>query len=415
MQERVAGFRLSPQQERVWSLQQENPAAYCGQLVMSFVGELRTEVLRQAVARVCERHEILRTTFHRRAGLKVPFQVIGQAVQIPELATDDLSGIGQDEQRESVEQLLAGERGQAWDYERGPLVRLRLVNLGGGEHLLALTLPAMCADARALARMAGELSTAYADCMTGRNPLDEPTQYVQFSEWQNELREAEETAEERNYWSGQEWAECARLRLPFESVGREVSGASFQVARLELELGEGELKELEATARKHGASAAAWLQACWQVLLWRLTGQPSEIIIGIVYDGREYEELQQTIGLLAQTIPVKFRFVKKFSFREVLGYIDESVRAAFEWQEAFSWKHVGVSTDDTDSPRASERTQDQLFCAAQYEYEEEQTDPSAAVPHPAFRLASARSVSEPFKLKLRVAAASTDSNLRAEL
>jgi amino acid adenylation domain-containing protein len=415
MQERVVGFRLSPQQERVWLLQQENPVAYCSQLTISLVGELKTEVLRQAVARVGERHEILRTTFRRRAGLTMPFQVIGHAVQPPELVSDDLSGSDEAEQPGLLAELLAGEREQAWDYERGPLLRLRLIDLGRGERLLALTLPSLCADARTLALLVGELSAAYAACSTDRKLFDEPTQYVQFSEWQNELREAGETAAGRNYWSGQEWSECVRLPQPFESAHGAAASAAFSVSVSKLELDEAEQKEIEAAARERGVSAAVWLQACWQVLLWRLSGRPSEIIVGISYDGREYEELQQAIGLLAQTIPVKFRFGKNFSFSEVLEYIDESVREVFEWQEAFSWKHIGLAAADTSRAQAGERTQEQLFCAAQYEYEERQPDP-APLQQLAFRLASARSISEPFKLKLRVSAPQdTGDSLRAEL
>src|SRR6266516_2419092 len=77
VQDTIEGFRLSPQQERLWLLQQDNDAyhAHCSILLE---GTLNVEALEEAVSKVICRNEIYRTSFHRLPGLKIPIQVIDE-------------------------------------------------------------------------------------------------------------------------------------------------------------------------------------------------------------------------------------------------------------------------------------------------------------------------------------------------
>ncbi|HEY9300096.1 MAG TPA: condensation domain-containing protein, partial [Phormidium sp.] len=61
----ITGFRLSPQQKYLWSLLQESPA-YRAQCSLLIEGNLNQKTLKEALQAVINRHEILRTTFHRR-------------------------------------------------------------------------------------------------------------------------------------------------------------------------------------------------------------------------------------------------------------------------------------------------------------------------------------------------------------
>ena len=70
MLETVAGFQLSPQQERLWLLQERDAgtSAYRAQCVVRFDGNVAQRLLEAAVSSVIERHEILRTRFQSTAG-----------------------------------------------------------------------------------------------------------------------------------------------------------------------------------------------------------------------------------------------------------------------------------------------------------------------------------------------------------
>src|SRR6516225_2408403 len=73
----IGGFRLSPQQSRLWSLP-GSPSAYRSQCMFVIEGSVTMETLRDAVRRVISRHEILRTTFQSLPGMTLPVQVVGE-------------------------------------------------------------------------------------------------------------------------------------------------------------------------------------------------------------------------------------------------------------------------------------------------------------------------------------------------
>src|SRR5262245_62938571 len=69
------GFRLSPQQERIWGLRAKCPTFYRARCSVSLKGNLDTDRLEQAVNDVVSRHEILRTSFHSQ-DTHDPLQII---------------------------------------------------------------------------------------------------------------------------------------------------------------------------------------------------------------------------------------------------------------------------------------------------------------------------------------------------
>src|SRR5215212_3139402 len=76
--EDVQGFRLSPQQRRTWSLWRGDGPAYGIHCAVALEGVLDEGLLAQALQRVIDRHEILRTEFRSLPGMHFPVQVIGE-------------------------------------------------------------------------------------------------------------------------------------------------------------------------------------------------------------------------------------------------------------------------------------------------------------------------------------------------
>jgi hypothetical protein len=79
--EAATSFRLSPQQELAWSARPDGPVGGA-QMALQLTGELDGKRLRAALDHVVERHEILRTTFRRRPGMKTPLQVVNPALPV---------------------------------------------------------------------------------------------------------------------------------------------------------------------------------------------------------------------------------------------------------------------------------------------------------------------------------------------
>jgi hypothetical protein len=73
----LEGFRLSPQQKRLWQLQQASSSQhYRASCAVLIEGNLNTTALESALKNVVNRYEILRTNFRVLPGMMIPLQVI---------------------------------------------------------------------------------------------------------------------------------------------------------------------------------------------------------------------------------------------------------------------------------------------------------------------------------------------------
>src|SRR5690242_11685765 len=323
MQDKILeGFQLSPQQEYLWPLQHERSWAQCAIMI---TGVLDKETLRNALQQLVQRYEILRTTFHRPHGLSTPFQVINEECEPLWRETDLSDSVSQTEQ---LEHAFAAQARESFDYENGPLMRASLFALSSERHALLLTLPALCADARTLENLCRQLAHAYAAVRDGE---DDCMQYVDFATWQHDLLESEEAKEAADYWR----QEQLNRPLPVQKLPLHVRQAATSRVDVSPVFYVEQLVRIEAAARVYEVSLSDWLYACWQVLLWRLTGE-TDLVTGHVLDGRSHEELHDSLGPFARTLPIHCHFETDFRFADILKQVKQATREAARRQNYFT-------------------------------------------------------------------------------
>jgi amino acid adenylation domain-containing protein len=339
-QERIEGFRLSPQQRRLWKLQQGDASGpFYTRCVVRIDGELDEERLRAALGRVVARHEVLRTGFDCPPGMKVPLQIIGQGgARLP--AAEDLSEQDAAAQSAYIESLWrAPERFEAGPQERESLpaesepLSARLLKLRPREHVLLLELPSMCGDAATMRILLEEVRRAYSG---EPDEGDDPLQYSDLAEWQNELLTAEDTEAGREFWRARAHEARRESRLPFEK--RAAPDALYVHARETLHLAPERVRGMERAVegRSRTNVAALFLLTCWKVLLWRLTGE-REVVVGVAYDGRGEEALRDALGPLTKYLPVASRLDERARFFDLLGQVGENFDELLQWHECFNW------------------------------------------------------------------------------
>jgi amino acid adenylation domain-containing protein/non-ribosomal peptide synthase protein (TIGR01720 family)/FkbM family methyltransferase len=330
----VEGYRLSPQQKRVWLSQQADPDfPYASQCAIMIAGDLRPAVLNAAITKLVQRHEILRTTFQCLPGMTIPLQVItaGAVAWAPDRDLSDLKDSAQDAR---IAELFGELVPQPFDLTHGPLLHAALVRLAADKSLLLLRLPALCADAVTLANLLRELERGYRAELAGAEPTDEPLQYADIAEWQQQILGAEAAEAGRHYWRRQNLAAGLALRLPFEQPPKSASFAPRWVSRqLDPALAGG----VAALAERLATAPATVLLACWQILCWRLTGQ-AEPLIATAFDGRAYEGLAEALGVLTKYLPIGCRLTAGASFDAVVAQLHAALQEAGQWQEYFSWE-----------------------------------------------------------------------------
>ncbi|MBD2128004.1 amino acid adenylation domain-containing protein [Microcoleus sp. ZQ-A2] len=334
----LQGFRLSPQQKHLWLLQQDS-LAYCASCAIQIEGNLNVQALKSALNQIVNRHESLRTTFHRQPGIKIPIQVIAESGTLSWNQVN-LKELNFQEQSAYIEQLFQETGGLNFKSKPESILSSSLLTLSDNQHILLVTLPAICADSWTLKNLVKEISQTYQAYFKGENlPDEEPVQYIQFSEWQNELLEDEDAETGKGYWRNQAFP---NLALPFE--GKSQSSARFEPEVYTVEIHPDVAAKLDAIATLYNASFSEVLFACWYTLLWRLTGH-SDIAVSTIYSGRKYEELHEVLGLLAKWLPVRCSLQNNFKFSEVLSQLGETLREVDQWQDYF----VGEESTDSDN------------------------------------------------------------------
>lgn len=327
----VEGFRLSPQQRRLWLLQQDDASSFCAQLVLSLEGELQTDDLRSALQQVCARHESLRSTFSRLPGVLMPIQSV----------VDDLDlswrTVSVSKDAEQLERLLATERKREFDLEYGPLIHATLYVLSPARYALSINLPALCADRHTLHNLYTELCQSYA-AITGDGEA-ETLQYLQFAEWQNSLADEPEAQEGIEYWQKQDFTGALPVSLPGQrQIPNRTRG---EVRSVTVALSSETAAQVALTAEKFEVTSSNVLLAIWQTLLWRLTRR--SIVVGNLSNGRSYELLNDAFGLFARALPAHCRFEDSLSFAEVVAQITRLEREATEWQDYFEFNQADGS------------------------------------------------------------------------
>jgi len=321
------GFRLSPQQRRLWALQQTMGTAHV-QGVLLVEGMLDIVRLERVVDVVVAKHEALRTLFCREPGVKVPLQVIADECR-PEWAVIELR---ESDVAAGLDEVLEWHRQQAIDWEHGPLIRCTLCRLSDRQHRLVLSLPALCADARTLQNLAMEIASEYG-VVARHEAGEEPVQYAQFAEWQNELLAGNDAAKSRRFWQDRV-NDVGTIIVPFERVGAETSAWSKEV--LVWDLRPQLVAALTALSERRNISFESFLLAAWQVVLSRLGGR-REYQLALYSDGRTYEELASGMGLFAKWIPLRCQVDPDDTFQDLIASVAAEQARLREWQEYFLW------------------------------------------------------------------------------
>jgi amino acid adenylation domain-containing protein len=329
-------FRISPQQQRLWQLQNGHwQSTYQALGVVEIVGDIDIDLLELSIKNVAERHEILRTTLRCFPGIDWPLQVIENSRVRLQYA--DLKPNNAQDWDEKFNTDVQAFTSQKLDFEQDSPLQTRLLRKSFREHILLVSLPALYADRVAVEKFVQEVGAEYRRQRQDGDRPEDPWQYADLSEWLHELLESEDTESGREYWHKLAVPSLNPGRLAFEQGS--LPSEQFTTNAVTLTLRADTIEQIDSLLDKYKTTCSVFLLTCWEVLLWRLTGQ-SDLVIGVAYDGRKYEELQDAIGLLTKYLPLCSTLDENVQFSEHLVAVNQVVGDFYKWQEYFKWEQV---------------------------------------------------------------------------
>jgi amino acid adenylation domain-containing protein/non-ribosomal peptide synthase protein (TIGR01720 family) len=341
MERRITeGYRLSPQQRRIWSLSRDGAdQSFFAECVIRMDGRLDPLALRSSLDYLAQRWEILRTEFHYLPGMTTPVQAVVDPVNA-QIECQDLCGEEECAQDKKTEGVFEESRERSGDLTQAPLLRARLLSLSPDFYQLLIRLPALCSDGASLGRLVEELADAYSIVLQGKRCESQRAQYADLAEWFNEKLESNRV--EDRYWRRRNYFSPLAFKLPFERT--ENSSRAFEPRSISLDIDSGLVAKLAHFLEREAVSQADFLLACWQSLLARITGQ-SSVIVGLACDGRMYEQIDASFGLFTRYAPASVEIEKNLSFADLLRCSVEAAREAREQQEYFSWDSMDERQD----------------------------------------------------------------------
>jgi mycobactin peptide synthetase MbtF len=282
---------LSPLQEGFFTLARlaGDSDLYSLQFVLEITGPVDSQRLHRSAQAILTRHANLRVAFWDR-DLPKPVQIVPTVAALP-WSVRDISA-------EELDAVIRTEARTPFDLERGPLLRILIVELPDATCRLIVTAHHIILDGWSIGVFFHELFALYdADADSGALPAPRP--YRDYIGW---LAARDREADLRQWMRYLDGVDPLLVAEPDDSTVGTVPTEHLQ------SLGRADTGRLVAWARTHGLTMNTVVQYAWALVLGRLTDR-RDIVFGTTVSGRpdELPGVETMIGLFINTVPVRIR------------------------------------------------------------------------------------------------------------
>ncbi|MEM7351130.1 MAG: amino acid adenylation domain-containing protein, partial [Acidobacteriota bacterium] len=324
------GAPLSFAQEQMWFFAQLQDEVQLYNLPAAFRlrGELSLPALRVALAEIARRHQVLRTRIVLREDQ--PWQeVLPARIEKP---VADLSGLGSVTRRAEVERLVRQQARVPFELEKGPMLRLLVLQLAPQDHVLAATLHHIAADGWSFRLFAHELEVLYAASLEGGGAPSLPAlpvQYFDYAAWQRRWLDSDSASRELAYWRQALGGAPPLLELPADRPRSAVM--SFRGAHQPIHLPSDLTRRLSELGRRQGTTPFITLLTAFLGLLHRWSGS-RDLVVGSPMAHRPRRETEDLIGLFLNMVALRTDLAGNPSFTALLRRVRTAALAAYAHQ-----------------------------------------------------------------------------------
>ncbi|MFF2290596.1 amino acid adenylation domain-containing protein [Peribacillus butanolivorans] len=299
-------YKMSPAQQRMYLQQQLNKDSIVYNIPQLYKvdTQINKDKMHEAIDRLVNRHEILRTTYDLVDGMGV--QIIHDSLPI-----DFKYMIG------DIGDIAAYI--EPFDLEKGPLFRVKVI-VSANESYLFLDIHHSVSDGGSTDIFMGELCGLY----NGHELKALDFQYKDYSEWIN----SKELKNDGEYWKG-EFEEIPVVDLPLDFVRPEEQGFKGKMFMKEMDQRIGE--RVKSFAQKNNVTEYMVFLSIVATLMSKY-GRQEDIVIGTPVSGRTHGETEEMLGMFVNTLALHLKVGKGNSYREFLGYTRKTFTEALEHQ-----------------------------------------------------------------------------------
>ncbi len=343
---------LSSAQERLWFLDhlEPNQPTYLIPAAFRLTGPLDPTALRDALHRLMQRHETLRTRFGYEAGR--PFQQVDDTAVTPLVVVDPRDEGAQTETLESwVREAVSRDVVTPFALDQAPLWRVRLYRLSQDKWVISLVLHHIIGDAWSMQILWRELSELYRACRRHEQATLPAlqVQYIDYAAWQRRHLTDAVLNRQRDYWVRQ-LADAPTL-LALETDKPRPRQPRHRGALVPLHLSETLTQRLNHLCRMHDCTLFMAVSAAYAVMLGRYAGV-RDVLIGTPFANRDREVTEHLIGFFVNTLVLRFQWRPNIEPTALLAQTRQMLLDAYAHADVPFERLVEVLQPQRDSGRS---------------------------------------------------------------
>jgi amino acid adenylation domain-containing protein len=326
---RERSLPVSFAQQRLWFIQQLGPGntIYNSAGAARLEGKLNLEILEKVINEIVRRHEVLRTRIEVEKGEAM--QVIDEWRPL-RLEVNDLKSLPLEEREENVRRIASEEASAVFDLSRGPLLRVKVLELEEDDHILLFTMPHIVSDGWSVGILIREVGQLHQAFSAGKpSPLKElPIQYADFAVWQRQWLKGEVLEHDLEYWRKQLQG-MEDLELPINHPRPAVT--SYRAARYQFVVETEVAEKLRELGGREGATLFMMLLGGFGVVMSRYSRQ-EDVALGTDIANRNRAEIEGLIGFFVNQLVLRLRVNPPENFKELLKRVREVCLGAYAHQ-----------------------------------------------------------------------------------
>ncbi len=330
-------YPVSSEQSRLYVLYQLSPESTSYNLPGAFeiIGNLDKEQLKEAIRKLIERHEALRTYFEMVEGFLVQRIMENIDIELEEVEAEE------DDVQDIIKRFI-----RPFDLSVAPIFRVMLIKINEQRHLLAIDIHHIIADGSSIAILVKDFIALYSDVR-----LPELTvQYKDYATHQNILSESPEMKKYEEFWMDRLSGEIPVLNMASDYKRPPVQ--SFEGDKIEFTVDSDLTAEIKKISSENNATLYMTMLAVYNILLSKYSAQ-DDIIVGSPVAGRLDQELENVIGMFVNTLPMRNTPSLSKSFVEFLSEVRENTLKSFDNQHLrleFLIKNLDTERDTSRNP-----------------------------------------------------------------
>ncbi|WP_394751327.1 amino acid adenylation domain-containing protein [Spongiimicrobium salis] len=310
-------YPLSSAQERMYYnyVLNKNSIAYNLPMAWKVQGDFSIQKLQRAVNLLIERHESLRTRFEFKEAAYIQCIAKETAFEV-----EHFHDIEDTEIEEVITKFI-----RPFDLEKAPLMRCGIIQTVSEQHILIIDTHHIICDGISQTNLYNDFLRLYKE--ENLSPLE--IHYKDYAEWEYSFRKTADYIAHREFWLKAFEGGVPELDLPIS--GMEKDTISDAGNTLFFEIDKTTLKPLTTFLEQEELTTFSGHFSIFYLYLAQITGQ-NDLVIGINTSGRIQEEVENTIGMFAKTLPIRYEMDINDTFKAFVKKVQKYLIEANEKQ-----------------------------------------------------------------------------------